>query len=90
MVPATAALGLQIQLGSWPIPPLFDHLARLGKVATAEMRRTFNLGIGMVVAVPPARADDARALLESEGEVVHRIGRVTAAERPGGEVEFVE
>jgi phosphoribosylformylglycinamidine cyclo-ligase len=90
MVPATAALGLQIQLGSWPIPPLFHHLARLGKVATAEMRRTFNLGIGMVVAVPQARADDARALLESEGEVVHRIGRVTAVERPGAEVEFVE
>jgi phosphoribosylformylglycinamidine cyclo-ligase len=90
MLPSAAALRLQVDLGSWPVPPLFTHLARRGGVSPAEMRRTFNLGIGMVIAVPQGRADEARALLEEEGEIVHRIGRVLAADRPGAEVELVE
>jgi phosphoribosylformylglycinamidine cyclo-ligase len=52
------------------------------------MRRTFNLGIGMIVAVPQARAQEARRVLESEGEVVHEIG-VVADGPPDGPVEFV-
>jgi phosphoribosylformylglycinamidine cyclo-ligase len=90
MLPAGAALKLQIDLGSWPVPPLFGHLARLGGVSPVEMQRTFNLGVGMVIAVPADRADEARALLEEQGETVHRIGRVLAAEHPGPEVELVE
>jgi phosphoribosylformylglycinamidine cyclo-ligase len=88
MLPPTAPLALQIDLGSWTVPPLFGHLARLGGVAPAEMRRTFNLGVGMVVAVPAARAGEARTLLEQEGETVFTLGRVVAAERPGGDVQF--
>jgi phosphoribosylformylglycinamidine cyclo-ligase len=90
MVPASAGLALQIELGSWTVPELFRHLARLGRVAPEEMRRTFNLGIGMVLAVPQQRAGEARALLEEEGETVHRIGRVVPARAGEAEVEFVE
>jgi phosphoribosylformylglycinamidine cyclo-ligase len=88
MLPAGARLRLQIDARSWQWPALFTHLARLGGVAEEEMRRTFNLGIGMVVAVPAARADEAQALLVAEGETVHRIGRVVASERPDEPVEF--
>jgi phosphoribosylformylglycinamidine cyclo-ligase len=90
MFPDGALLKLQIDLDSWKPPALFGHLARLGGVAPAEMRRTFNLGIGMVVAVPGKHADEARALLEGEGETVYDIGRVLPAEQPGEAVEFRE
>jgi phosphoribosylformylglycinamidine cyclo-ligase len=53
------------------------------------MRRTFNIGIGMIAAVPEARADEAQRLLEAEGETVHRIGRVAATDVPDGPVEFL-
>jgi phosphoribosylformylglycinamidine cyclo-ligase len=89
MLPAGAKLKLQIRLGSWTIPPVMQALAKAGRVAPEEMRRTFNLGVGMIVAVPAARADEARRLLEAEGERVTEIGVVAAAAEPDGPVEFV-
>jgi phosphoribosylformylglycinamidine cyclo-ligase len=88
MIPSGARLKLQIDLRSWTLPPLFQHIARLGNIAPEELRRTFNAGIGMICAVPEASADEARRLLEAEGETVHRIGRVAAADAPDGPVEF--
>ncbi|MBN2574646.1 MAG: phosphoribosylformylglycinamidine cyclo-ligase [Deltaproteobacteria bacterium] len=89
MVPAQAKLKLQINLGAWPVPPLFSMLARLGKVAPAEMRRTFNMGIGMIVAVPAGAVDAAQSILELEGEKVFAIGTVLRADQPDAPVEFV-
>jgi phosphoribosylformylglycinamidine cyclo-ligase len=89
MLPAGALLKLQIDLGSWSWPALFQHIARLGDIAPEEMRRTFNVGIGMICAVSASRADEAQRLLEAEGETVHRIGRVAAADAPDGPVEFL-
>jgi len=62
---------------AWTIPPVFTWLAAAGRVAPAEMARTFNCGIGMAVIVGPQAADAVVAALEAEGETVHRIGRVT-------------
>jgi phosphoribosylformylglycinamidine cyclo-ligase len=89
MLPKDARLKLQIDMRSWTLPALFQHIARLGDIAPEEMRRTFNVGIGMICCVPAARADEARRLLEAEGETVHRIGQVAAAEKPEGPVEFL-
>ena len=89
MLPPGAKLKLQLRLGSWTIPPVMQALAKAGRVAPEEMRRTFNLGIGMIAAVPAARADEARQLLEAEGEVVTEIGVVAAADQADGPVEFV-
>jgi phosphoribosylformylglycinamidine cyclo-ligase len=89
MLPPGARLKLQIDPRAWSWPALFGHIARLGNIAPEEMRRTFNVGIGMIVAVPEARADEARRLLEAEGETVYRIGRVAAADAPDGPVEFL-
>jgi phosphoribosylformylglycinamidine cyclo-ligase len=89
MLPSGARLKLQIRLGTWPVPPLMNLLARAGGVSPEEMRRTFNLGIGMIVCVPAARAGDARRLLEDCGEQVHEIGVVAAADAPDMPVEFL-
>jgi phosphoribosylformylglycinamidine cyclo-ligase len=62
---------------AWPEPAVFAWLAAEGGVAEAEMLRTFNCGIGMVVVAAPDRADALAALLAAEGETVHRIGRVS-------------
>lgn len=90
MLPDGAHLKLQIELSSWPLPPLFQHAARLGNIAPEEMRRTFNMGIGMVVAVAADRADEATQILRAHGETVHRIGKVAAADGPDAPVEFLE
>ena len=91
MLPGAARLKLELDLGSWVVPPIMQILAREGRVAPEEMRRTFNLGIGMLVCVPAARVREARALLEAEGETVFEVGRVAAATLPAadGPVEFL-
>ena len=89
MIPDRAPLKLQIRLGSWPIPPLFELLARGGGVAPEEMRRTFNMGLGMVVSVPADRVAEAVTILERSGEQVFPIGEVAAADRPDAPVEFL-
>jgi len=71
-------LGVEIDGTSWTLPPLFQWLQEEGGIETAEMRRTFNCGIGMVVIVPEAEAEAATRHLEADGEIVHRIGRVAA------------
>src|SRR5262249_35605359 len=88
MVPATATLQLVIDLGSWEVPPLFDLLARGGRVAPAEMLRTFNMGIGMLVCVPADRVAEARRSLEDAGERVFEVGRVIEADATGAPVAF--
>ena len=90
MLPEDAALKLQINLNSWTLPPLFQHAARLGNINAQEMRRTFNMGIGMIVAVSEDRADEATALLRAHGETVFTVGQVARAPAPGAAVEFCE
>ncbi|MEM1302982.1 MAG: phosphoribosylformylglycinamidine cyclo-ligase [Pseudomonadota bacterium] len=71
-------LGAEIDLNAWHLPPVFDWLAQTGGVAEAEMLKTFNCGIGMVVIVPEDDADVAAATLSDAGETVVRLGRVRA------------
>lgn len=69
----------RLHTGSWPEPPVFDLLRRTGPVAEAEMRQTFNLGIGFTLVVP---ADQAVAVGESIGAIAGGawpIGVVEAA-----------
>jgi phosphoribosylformylglycinamidine cyclo-ligase len=89
MVPPTAKLKLQIDLRSWEPPAVFAMLARLGRVAPEEMRRTFNMGIGMIVAVPAGAADAAQSILELEGEKVFTIGSVQRSDQVDSPVEFL-
>ena len=72
-----ADLGADIDLGAWSLPPVFAWLAQAGGIEQAEMLKTFNSGIGMILVVGADRADALAALLAEAGESVHRIGHVT-------------
>lgn len=68
--------GVRIDPTSWQRPALFDWLAEAGNVDGAEMLRTFNCGIGFVLAVPSDRTEDAMEHLRSAGEAPVLIGAV--------------
>ncbi len=74
----TAAM---IQLGTWPVSPLFEHLQQLGNVAQEEMLRTFNMGLGMLLVIPSAKFKKAQTVLERVGEKAFTIGRIVKGER---------
>lgn len=69
-------LGAEIDLSAWDLPPVFRWLAETGGVAEAEMLKTFNCGIGMVLVVDKAAAPDQIALLQKAGETVAVLGTV--------------
>ena len=71
-------LTARIDAASWTLPPLFQWLQQAGNVASDEMYRVFNCGIGMIVIVAEADADKAQAHLADAGETVFRIGRIAA------------
>jgi phosphoribosylformylglycinamidine cyclo-ligase len=70
-----------IDLGSWPVPPLFDHLRQIGNVPPEEMLRTFNMGLGMLLVVPLAKFKKAQTVLERVNEKAYTIGRIVKGER---------
>jgi phosphoribosylformylglycinamidine cyclo-ligase len=67
-------LGAEIDRSSWPVPPIFDLIARETGSSDADMLATFNMGIGMVLVVPPSLEE--QVLLATDD--AHVIGRVTA------------
>ena len=79
-----AGLGATVDLNSWPLPPVLGWLRDAGELSEAELLRTFNAGIGMVMAVAPDIQNSVVSELESAGERVHRIGVV----EPGQNVRF--
>ncbi len=74
-------LGAEIDLSSWTLPPVFGWMAQVGGIAEAEMLKTFNCGIGMIIVCAADRADELANLLTEAGESVSRIGTVT--DQPG-------
>jgi phosphoribosylformylglycinamidine cyclo-ligase len=78
VLPEGAAV--EIERGSWPVPPVFTLMREIGNVAEAEMYRTFNMGVGMVVICSQADAETVRLHLDGHGGC-HAIGRVVEGER---------
>jgi phosphoribosylformylglycinamidine cyclo-ligase len=72
-------LGVRINLGAVPVLPVFKWLAAAGKIEQAEMLRTFNCGIGMVVIADKDTASDAIAMFKQTGETVAVLGEVIAS-----------
>jgi phosphoribosylformylglycinamidine cyclo-ligase len=70
-----------IELGTWPVLPIFEHLQHLGNVEQEEMLRTFNMGLGMLVVVPAKKFKKAQTLLERAGEKFYSVGRIVKGER---------
>ncbi|SLN40816.1 Phosphoribosylformylglycinamidine cyclo-ligase [Roseivivax jejudonensis] len=73
-------LGVEIDLGAWRLPGVFDWLRSEGGLASDEMLKTFNCGIGMVLVVAPDRAEALCDALALAGETPHRLGRVVAGQ----------
>ncbi|MCF1522219.1 phosphoribosylformylglycinamidine cyclo-ligase, partial [Escherichia coli] len=65
---------------SWQWPAIFTWLQEKGNVATREMYRTFNCGVGLVIALPQAQAQAAVELLQQEGETAWVIGQIAQAQ----------
>ena len=76
-----AQQGVSINLENWALPELFQWLAQQGGLSQAEMLKTFNCGIGMVLVVAPEAQAQITALLKEMGEDVIELGRVT--DHPG-------
>ena len=76
-----------VEAGSWELPPLFRFLADAGRVAPAEMREVFNLGVGMIAILPPDAVAAAQAAAAADEVPTWVLGTV----RPGeGRVRFAE
>ena len=69
---------VKIDRASWTTPALFELMRRLGNVSDAEMYRTFNMGIGMVIVAAPGDAD---VIMRDVGETCYRIGSVISGNR---------
>ena len=80
-----AGLGVEIETGSWPTPPIFSLIQSSGDIADEEMVRTFNVGIGLTAIVPASHADAALAAV-GDG---YRIGRVIQVPEDEPRVRFV-
>jgi phosphoribosylformylglycinamidine cyclo-ligase len=86
MLPS-AELAIELDPRAWQVPPVFSLIASAG-VDPEEMRRTFNLGLGMVVAVAARDADRAIAALSAAGQAAARVGAVGRRAPGGPAVQF--
>ena len=68
--------GAVVELGTWPVPPVFTHLQNIGNVPQDDLMRTFNMGIGMVLVVPAKKFKRVQSLIEKLGEKSYLIGRI--------------
>ena len=81
-------LAAVIELGSWPILPIFEDLQTEGEIPAMEMYEIFNMGIGMVLAVSPDKVEAVKEELASIGEKSYIIGSVKQKET--AEIEWTE
>jgi phosphoribosylformylglycinamidine cyclo-ligase len=70
-----------IETTAWTPPPIFAHLQQLGSVEQEEMLRTFNMGIGLIAAVPADKFRRAKSMLDRAGEKFYVIGRTVKGDR---------
>jgi phosphoribosylformylglycinamidine cyclo-ligase len=65
-----------VELGAWPVTPVFRYFAQLGNIERDELLRTFNLGVGMILVVPPKNLRKVEAELKRRREKFYRIGHL--------------
>ncbi|MCI8284971.1 MAG: phosphoribosylformylglycinamidine cyclo-ligase [Firmicutes bacterium] len=73
-------LGVDIQAGTWEVPPVFKYMKEKGNIDAREMFSTFNMGIGMMLIVKPEDMEGVVRTLEAKGETPSVIGRVVKGE----------
>jgi phosphoribosylformylglycinamidine cyclo-ligase len=72
---------VQIRKGSWPVLPIYELMREIGNVSDAEMYRTFNMGVGMVIVCTAENASMIKQHLASLGESCYEIGEVVGGDR---------
>lgn len=77
----------RIDIGSWPVLPVFDLLKKIGNVPEDDWRRTFNLGIGMILVIPKSKVEEAGRVLKRLKEKYYVIGEIV--KQPRGKKERV-
>lgn len=82
-------LGIEIDLSSWQLPPIFQWLQTRGGIEEKEMLRTFNCGIGMVILVAEDSADELCRTLTGANEPVYRLGRVVECSNTDQQVSYL-
>jgi phosphoribosylformylglycinamidine cyclo-ligase len=70
----------EIDLASWPVPAIFKYLAKLGSIDTDELLQSFNMGVGMILIVPPQNVKLVEADLKKRREKYFLIGRIERGE----------
>ncbi len=76
-----AGLEARVRRGSWPVPPIFRLIARLGEIEERELLRTFNMGVGMVALLAPESLPRVQSHLAARGEECYVIGHVGRGDR---------
>ncbi len=74
-----------VERGEVPVPRIFDEIATAGPVGPEEMARVFNLGLGMILVVDPARVAPVRATLAGAGQDAPEVGRIEGGAREGAD-----
>lgn len=80
----------QVRRSAWKVPPIFTVISRLGAVEQAEMYRVFNMGIGLILVVPPDAADAVIQRASALGDQGYRIGNIVSAGEGKQLVEYVD
>jgi phosphoribosylformylglycinamidine cyclo-ligase len=77
-LPRVLPIGCQavINLGSWERPPVFDFIREAAKLSTAELFRTFNMGLGLLLIVPENQVDQVMAIMEDHREAPKVVGQI--------------
>jgi len=81
-------LKAEIDLATWPIPAIFKYLAKLGKIDTDELLQSFNMGVGMILVVPPKNVRCIEADLKKRREKFFLIGRIDRSESGKARVTY--
>ena len=78
----------EIDLSSWPVPAIFKYFAKIGKIESDELLQSFNLGIGMILVVPPDSVKSLEADLKRRREKFFRIGRIERGDSGKARLKF--
>ncbi|HEX6726560.1 MAG TPA: phosphoribosylformylglycinamidine cyclo-ligase, partial [Nitrospira sp.] len=84
------ALRARITRSAWSVPPIFEVMSRLGQVDREEMYRVFNMGIGLILVVPPDSVSGVLALATALGDRGWQIGEIVSSTGEEPEVEYVD
>jgi phosphoribosylformylglycinamidine cyclo-ligase len=77
-----------VQLGSWPVLPIFRYLAKLGNIDRDELLKTFNLGVGIILVVPAKHVGRVEAELKRRREKFYLVGRIESFNRGNARVVY--